>query len=472
MKKSIITKNIVIPAKAGIQTVLKILDSRFHGNDDQMRENSFLTACQGNRIHSLLLAPCCRTLIAFFMLFTSIAFAGDLSLQALIDEALLNSPEILSAKEAWKSSAYKIPQAKTLPDPEFMVQYQNEGWDRYTFGEMEGAQWMFSATQMFPFPGKLGIKKEMTRRDAEGFEANYNNVKLRVASKVKTAYYDLYFNHKSLEILNEKRGVLEKIESSALSRYSTGMASQQEVLMAQIEKSMLIEKEQMLGQSLKSGEAEINMILGRNIDTPLGKPSDIKQTAFAYSFEELQGKALNNSQELTVRGKMIKAGEAKVEMAKKEYYPDFNLTASVSKRKDPFEDMWSLGVGINIPLFYKKKQGLAVLEQKSALLQARHEYEEKKQAISFELKDNFLMAKTAETLTGLYKDGLIPQAEMALKASMAEYAAGKVEMIALLKNLNTLLDSKLQYHSQIVEKEKAIARIEALVGQGFKEIQK
>jgi len=169
---------------------------------------------------------------------------------------------------------------------------------------------------------------------------------------------------------------------------------------------------------------------------------------------------------------MIKAGEAKVEMAKKEYYPDFNLTASVSKRKDPFEDMWSLGVGINIPLFYKKKQGMAVLEQKSALSQARHEYEEAKQAVSFELKDNFLMAKTAEALTGLYKDGLIPQAEMALKISMAEYASGKVEMIALLKNLNTLLDSKLQYHSQITEKEKAIAKIEALVGQELKEIQK
>ena len=426
----------------------------------------------GGKINQIKLITHYSLIVIFSLLLFDIAFAEDLSLQALIDEALLNSPEILSAKDAWESAAYKIPQAKNLPDPEVMVQYQNEGWDRYTFGEMEGAQWMFSATQMFPFPGKLGIKKAMTQRDAEGFEANYNNIKLRVASRVKTAYYDLYFNHKSLEILNEKRSVLEKIEASALSRYSTGMASQQEVLMAQIEKSMLIEKEQMLGQRLKSGEAEINMILGRNIEAPLGKPPDIKQTAFADSFEELQVKALNNSQVLTVRGKMIKAGEAKVEMAKKEYYPDFNLTASVSKRKDPFEDMWSLGVGINIPLFYKKKQGMAVLEQKSALSQARHEYEEAKQAVSFELKDNFLMAKTAEALTGLYKDGLIPQAEMALKISMAEYASGKVEMIALLKNLNTLLDSKLQYHSQITEKEKAIAKIEALVGQELKEIQK
>ena len=43
----------------------------------------------------------------------------------------------------------------------FMFGYQNEGHDRYTYGEMQGAQWMFSASQMFPFPGKLPLKGEM-----------------------------------------------------------------------------------------------------------------------------------------------------------------------------------------------------------------------------------------------------------------------------------------------------------------------
>jgi len=45
LKKSILTEEIVIPAKAGIQNILKTLDSRFHGNDDQMREYSFSIAC-------------------------------------------------------------------------------------------------------------------------------------------------------------------------------------------------------------------------------------------------------------------------------------------------------------------------------------------------------------------------------------------------------------------------------------------
>jgi hypothetical protein len=43
--KNILTKKIVIPAKAGIQNMLKTLDSRFHGNDQKGYKNSSSTAC-------------------------------------------------------------------------------------------------------------------------------------------------------------------------------------------------------------------------------------------------------------------------------------------------------------------------------------------------------------------------------------------------------------------------------------------
>ncbi|MBI4653954.1 MAG: TolC family protein [Nitrospirae bacterium] len=416
------------------------------------------------------LASCILYLASFlftvhYSLFTAPAFAENLTLLDLINEALKNNHEILMAKSRWKGSSYKIPQVKTLPDPMFMVQYQNEGWERYTFGEMEGAQWMFSATQMLPFPGKLGLKAEEANWDSKSFEAGYNAARLQIISKVKTIYYNLCLAYKSLDILNEKRSVLDTIESSALSRYSTGMASQQDVLMVQTEKSMLIEKEEMLKQRLKSFEAALNMILGRQIESPVSKPpDDIAPSTFSYSFEELEGKAVSLSPELLIREKMIKASETKVEMAKKEYYPDFTLTASVSKRRDPFEDMWSLGIGINIPLFYKTKQRMAVLESDSALSQAIHDYKEMKQRVSFEIKDSLLMIKTSERLSELYKNSLIPQADLFVKSSIASYSTGKIEMASVLKNLQSFLENKLQYYTQVIEREKAIARLEAITG--------
>ena len=119
------------------------------------------------------------------------ALEKDLSLQELIDDALKNNPEILAAESRSSASEYRIPQAKSLPDPMFMFGYQNEGWKKYTYGEMQGAQWMFSASQMFPYPGKLGLKGEMAQRDAESQRAMSSAVRLQVIAKVKTLYYEL-----------------------------------------------------------------------------------------------------------------------------------------------------------------------------------------------------------------------------------------------------------------------------------------
>ncbi|WP_176227344.1 TolC family protein [Candidatus Hakubella thermalkaliphila] len=107
-------------------------------------------------------------------LFTGNAFAGELHLQGLIDEALKNNPEILASESRFNASKFRIPQAKSLPDPMLMFGYLNE-WTRdlYTFGDKMAvdSQWMFSVSQMFPFPGKLELKGEMTARDAESLKA-------------------------------------------------------------------------------------------------------------------------------------------------------------------------------------------------------------------------------------------------------------------------------------------------------------
>ena len=96
----------------------------------------------------------------------SAAYAEDPKLQDLIDEALKNNHDLILSGLKVSTSKYKIPQVQSS-DPMFMFGYQNEGWNRYTYGDMQGAQWMFSASQMFPFPGKRSLKGEMASKDTE-----------------------------------------------------------------------------------------------------------------------------------------------------------------------------------------------------------------------------------------------------------------------------------------------------------------
>lgn len=398
------------------------------------------------------------------VLFVGAAGAEELQLQPLIDEALQNSPEIRAAESRTASARFRIPQAGSLPDPMVMFGYQNEGWERYTYGEMPDSQWMFSASQMFPFPGKRGIKSEMAAKDAAGRAALAESARLKTAARVKELYYDLFLAYKNLDLINERAALFTKIEEAALARYSSGMAPQQEVLMAQTEKYMLLERQEMLRQRVQSLEAMLNAAVGRPATAPLGRPVEPVLRAPGRGLDELIALGAENSPELTARQRMIDAAEAKVRMAKREFYPDFTVAASVFTRGGEFDDMWSLTTTMNVPLFYRSKQKQAVHEAEADLAEARSELEGAKLMLSSGLRDNYAMLTAAERLMEVYKSGLIPKVQQDFDAALAGYSTGRTEAITVINRLKAIIDYEASYWGQAAEREKALARIEALAG--------
>lgn len=431
-----------------------------------IRMTEYRTLIKVLRIYKMMPVFC----ILFFLLsFADIATALDqgLKLQDLIDEALRNNKDVLMAESRWKSATFRVPQAKSLPDPMFMIGYQNEGWSRYTYGEMPDAQWMFSVSQMIPFPGKLSLKSKMEEKDAEALRASYELLKQKIIAQVKERYYVLFYMYKSLDLIYDKKTLFSQIEDAATARYSSGMALQQEVLMAQAEKYMLIEKEQMIRQKIEGIEAMLNSDIGRDIRTAIGRPEEPLRSTLQYSLDECVTFAVENSPEIKTKHNMIEASEYRVNMAEKEYYPDVTLTGSIFKREKPFEDMWSLTTTFNLPVFFKKKQRSAVLEAKSILSEAQYDLESSKQMILSNVRDNYSMIKSAESLMELYREGLIPKSEQNYEAALSGYSTGRIELITLIKSLTSLLDNELLYWNQFIEREKAIARLNALTGSGI-----
>ncbi len=389
-----------------------------------------------------------------------------LVLHDLIREALEKSPEIRAAQSRHDMSRFKIPQAASLPDPMFMFGYQNEGWDRYTFGEMQMAQWMFSASQMIPFPGKLSLREEMASRDSDGLSSSYESVKLRTIERIRSLYYDLFLAHKDIDILEEKTALFSKIEDAALARYSSGAGGQQEVLMAQTEKYMLLEKEEMLKQRIQGIEAMMNATVGREVNAPLGRPVEpVVGAGYPLSLDHLISMAYEHSPEIRAQKSRIAGAEAKVRLAEKEYYPDFTIAANYSNRGGGrFDDMWSLTTALNIPLYYRTKQRQAVFEAEAALAEAQRTLEATRLMIASSIRDNYSMHRSAEKLMEIYKKGLIPKTYQDFDSALAGYASGRIDAITVITRLKALLDYETLYWTQVAVNEKAIAKFETMAG--------
>jgi cobalt-zinc-cadmium efflux system outer membrane protein len=371
------------------------------------------------------------------------AFAAEetLKLPELIREALKNNPEIHAAEARANASTHKIPQATSLADPMLMMGYENEGTDSlYTFGrETKGmpadSRWMFSLSQMFPYPGKLALKGEMAMYDAESLKAMADATRLATEVRVKELYFDLLLAHTNIDLLTDQAALFSRMEDAALARYAAGMAPQLEALMAQTEKYMLLEREEMEKQKIQSLKAMLNAALGRDALSPLGRPEKPQDTVNNYRLDELIRISHSRYPMIKSREKMASAAEAKIQMAKKEYYPDFTIGAGYFARSSQFPDMWNLTATINLPIFYKTKQREGVLEAEASLLEARRNVEATKLMTSSALRDNYAMFKSAENLMALYRDGLIPKAYQGFELALSGYVTGKIEAITAITRL-------------------------------------
>ena len=392
------------------------------------------------------------------------AGAEGLSLKALIDEALQNNPELGASQAGVQAAGHKIPQVGSLPDPMVMVGYQNEGYNTYNYGDSPDAQFMVSVSQMFPFYGKRGLKAEMAGRDAESMKNGYRTLRLKTISRVKELYNDLFLAYKNRDLLQDKEGLLRQVEEAALARYASGMAPQQEVVMAQTEKYMLLERQEMADQKIQATEGMLNAAVGRDVRSPLSRPAEVSPTPCLLSLDDLLLQSKDQSTELKAKAQMVEGTEAKIKMAQKEYYPDFTLGANLFKRAGIYQDMWSLTATVNIPLFYRDKQRQGVLEAEAAKRQAQKELQATEIMLASSLRENYSMIRSGEKLMKLYQEGLLPKARQDIQLSLSGYVTGKVEAITVISRLKTLLDIELLYWSQLVEREKAIARLEPLTG--------
>jgi outer membrane protein, heavy metal efflux system len=399
-------------------------------------------------------------LLGFFLLAASYS-NDDPLLTSLIDEALKNSPDIQASYSRIEAARQRIPQAGSLPDPQFSFGYQNEGFDRYTYGEMSGSQWMFSASQQFYFPGKRTLKEEMVRFDVESLTAMHELLKLKTVARVKELYYDLFLAYKNIDLISGKRELFIRIEDLTLARYSAGKAMQQDVLMAQTEKYMLIEKEEMLKQKILSLEAMFIAAIGRN-KGQLERPNEPPYQPYPLEIDDAVDLAMKNSPEIRSRNKMIEAADTRLKMAQKEYFPDFTIGGSYFNRSGDFKDMWSLTATINIPLYFNSKQRPATLEAKANISQAKQELEAVKLMIGAALRDNYSMLRSSEKLMAIYKNGLIPKNSQDIEQALTGYSTGKTEAVSIISRVKTLLDYEALYWSQFVEREKAIARLHAI----------
>ena len=409
---------------------------------------------------------------AALMFFVALPAAGqdaaDPQLAALVAEAAERNPDVQAARREAAAVRSRIAPAGALDDPMLEVGVINVPAESLSLRREDMTMKMIGLTQRLPYPGKRALRRDLAEREAEAVEQNLQELVNRVRRDVKVAYFDLGLTDESLRLAERNRRVLEQFLSIAEARYGVGQSTQADVLKAQTQVSKMLEELIKLGRERPMLEAELNRAAGRGAAVRAVNPGPAHAREVSLRLDELRSIARANRPQLLAQQRMMDRSVRALDLAQKDYYPDFDVRLSYGQRDNyqdmRREDMISFTVAINLPVWRESKRGPRVEEAEAMREQASAMYQARLNELDAMLRQQVAAAEQTLKSVRLYETALLPQARLTAEASLSAYRVGRVDFFTLLDSRMTVFNAEVGYAASIAAYNKALAEVEFLTG--------
>ncbi len=385
-------------------------------------------------------------------------------LRELMQEAEQKNPQIAASFHAWQASRNVPKQVSALPETQLSVQQFSVGTPRPFAGysNSDFAYIGFGASQDIPYPGKRQLRARVAEHEADSMEAQTDSVRRAVVGNLKTVYFRLAYIQQTLGVLQKSDQLLNQVQEATEARYRVGQGNQQDVLKAQLQHTKILQQIAHHHQEEGLLEAQIKQVLGRPQESADIVAETVTLRTLAYSAAELLQKAREQNPDVHSKQASIRQHETQVELAHKNFRPDFNVSYTYEHTADKFRDYYMATFGIRLPNRGRQKAELAEAQENQE--RARQELDAASQRVLSEVQQQYVRAKTAEERLKIYSDGLIPQSEATFQSALSAYQSNKQDFEGLLSGFLDVLNLDLEYRSELVEHESALAELERLTG--------
>ncbi len=371
-----------------------------------------------------------------------------ITLDFMLEEAKKSNPEIKILQNKYLSSRQKVFQSTTLEYP--LVGYET--------GTIEN---VFSISQMFPFPGKLSLRKQIAESDSKIIEQELNSKTREILSAVKKSYWEYWLIHKTLEIYQENIDLMKRFLNIAKTQYALGKVTQIDILKANTELSEMERMLIMWEQEKISTQAELNGLLNRPADEPIGSPVQPQQKEVKLTLKDLEGITLKNNPALLTKASFYNSKMTGLKLSKREWFPDVMAGIKSSNIGNQ-----TYMVQTTLPVYFWKQSSIVQMMRNEKEM-AEWEFQSTKVEISKLIRDLFAKCEAHKNSTEIYQTNILPLAEQTLTLTESGYRTGKNSFLDLLDSQKRYLSYKIDYYRHMTETQIYLIELEKIVGVDF-----
>jgi cobalt-zinc-cadmium efflux system outer membrane protein len=372
------------------------------------------------------------------------AFADDPTLKSFVKESLERRPELAQARAQIRAESERAPQMTALPDPTLSLGIQNDGFSGIQIGKMETSFLAVTASQTFPLAGKRGLRGAVAHLGERTAEADLQRALLSAEADVERAYLDLLLVRDQLALLAKLESLWAQSEGLARARYEAGEGTQSDLLRAQLERTRLRQRRWSLESDERRRVAALNRLRGHPLDEAVVLNRSLVELPDPLQPDPNQAvvQAETDSPELK---KAILAGHQarhRVDLAKRERWPDLTVMAGLMPRWGDFPTMWQAAVSFNVPIWSTQKQARAVAENQARGEAAASGAETIRQVLRERIAERLAALNALVESNRLYRGGLLVQSEATVNSTLLQYQVGRVTFASVLEALVGYLNDR------------------------------
>jgi outer membrane protein, heavy metal efflux system len=380
-----------------------------------------------------------------------IAPAGSLTLQAAVDRAMAANPTIAAARLTRGVNLAGLALARERPNPEAVVEFEKET-PRQGFGVAVPVE----------LGGKRAKRIAVSEATIRAGDAELAATIAQIRNDVRRAYYNALVADTRMTVLQELRGLAQRVRDTAQTRFDTGDVPRLEVLQASLALAAA-DNEAVMAQGMSvAARTRLNALLGQPLDTlqALSTPLDADGPV---TIDAALNLAQTGSTELAVLDRQIEQQRARLMLAQALRVPDVVPTAMLTHDAEPeFTYGWRAGLAISLPILTTHRAGVLVEQTSLDRLMAQ------RQAAVLRITGEVTAAAAAAEVqrqTYLrYRDVILPQAQQVEQLAQDSYELGQTGIAALLQALQASRDVRLRSLDAVAQFQTAAADLERAIG--------
>ena len=395
---------------------------------------------------------------------------SNLSVSEAVTKAVRDNPSLAQLRARYDALQQIPSQVGTLPDPMIGLSAMNFPATNFHRRQEPMTQVQLSFMQSIPFPGKLRLQREAAEFDAQAAGLRVEELRLQIMANVRTIWWQAFYLDRALETVRSNRKLFREFTQIARKKYETGTGLQQDVLLAQLELSKLIDQEISLESMRDHQGITLNILMDLPEQGELGLVSEMKRNLEEVQSREYYFQRAETRPLLKQKMVQLEAANKRLNSAEKDRLPDFILGVNYGDRQgdnpngSSRDDLLSVMLGVKVPIYASRKQDKAIAQRTSEVQGAVYASQDVRGQVRGAISRSLTDYSSARKQFELFESSILPQSNQTVQSMLSGYRVSQVDFLNLVRAQSTLLNYELQYWRAFVDAKQSLARLEAAVG--------